>query len=223
MRTHSKLIGGAFGILMQNARSDIVPLSKHSRIVVDGHNKARNSLMIAQQEDSTEAIWINPCTGEPSNDVIPDDELDCLQKTGIPTLPPLPFVPIIEDDDDDDELIDKIICPGEVCLFDEEASDDNNLVLVEFKYTVETTKDTEDVTSLLPQLEETLLKKLAEKLLAHCFEDGFDFTLRKLAISAIGNAPKVYRRRNLKSPRRLLETILGICSAPVDKPVTDGG
>jgi len=59
--------------------------------------------------------------------------------------------------------------------------------------------------------------------LGHCFVDGFDFTLRNLANVAAGDGSrkKIYRRRNLKSRRRLLETILGICSAPVDEPVTD--
>jgi len=108
----------------------------------------------------------------------------------------------------------------------------NTAILITFKYSVEATNDVQDPYSILPQLEETLLKKLAKRLLIHCIDD-FDF--RKLMnndgdriestqtaemLTTTTTQRKKYQRRMLKSRRRL-ETV-GLCSAPIDEHVEEG-
>ena len=78
--------------------------------------------------------------------------------------------------------------------------------MVNFTYTVETTNVTEYVVRVLPELEETLLEKLAERLLKHCLQG-------RRTERANDNG---FQRRVLKGIRRRLDAV-GICSAPEDK------
>jgi hypothetical protein len=107
---------------------------------------------------------------------------------------------------------------------------------VNFKYTVETTSKTTNPDTVLPELEETLLKKLAEKLLnKNCVNPNEDRSLPppsertgSTASTAstegkggTGGKGTRFRRRKLVTRTRRLET-LGICSTPEDKHVSEG-
>jgi hypothetical protein len=208
--------------------------------------------------DINSAIYVNPCTGSISLslDSPPDITLPCLQATNMPSprispapsknlnirnkltaSPTISKVPtlspsstpstFVPSQSPSTEYIDKIVCPGEAHSCDAELS--NNTLVVNFKYSVETTNTTKDPYDVLPQLEETLLQKLAEKLLpSHCLT-GFNF--RNLLLH--NSRPKLrdrksqvkglkrYHRRKLLETRRRLEAV-GICSTPNDEHITEG-
>ena len=93
------------------------------------------------------------------------------------------------------------------CAHDEAAVD---TLEVNFKYSVETTSDVTDPRAVLPKVEESLVHKLADKLLQHCLNSDANrarYTRRQLAATGTGSSDL---------------DIVGVCSAPVDVRIMKG-
>ena len=200
-------------------------------------------------------IFVNPCTGSISTDSAYDVTFPCLDVTNMPSPPPVntpsptlakiiqtlsptitakivrtpspsisPTTASSSSPSKDTGIIDGIFCPGYTRSCDEQ---NNNTMVVNFKYSVETANSTKNPDLILPQLELTLLQKLAEKILpAECLDN---FSLRELkpnirSITMEGTeekSSKRYGRRNLSQVRRRLQTV-GICSLPKDEHIAVG-
>lgn len=114
------------------------------------------------------------------------------------------------------KIIESISCPQqqlEICH-----NFNNKTLEIDFKYSLETTDTIVHPAMVLPKLEETLLQRLADKLLSHCFND------QDSKLSANGdNSRRFQTRRNLKgNSRQLLNTVVGVCSKPKDEESTNG-
>lgn len=154
-----------------------------------------------------ELFYVNPCTGSISRDEPDENDLPCLTRS--PTVSPSPMPSLIPTEDQG--IIEKYQCPGEDCNFD--FTSEENVVKVEYYYSVETPADVEDPSSQLEKLEEKLLASLASPILGHCIDDG---DIRMLQTN---NDPELpFQRRHLTSRRRLAPT--GICSDPSDEYVS---
>lgn len=224
----------------QNVKSEIIPITSKT---------GSNSDVMRQREELIK-IWVNPCTGSISTEEKPIDQLPCLNATSMPSISkmpsskpskmpskspsaapsissrpsarPAPDVTVIP-------IIPPIIPPAPApspteCI---KCREGNSTVVVKFNYTLETTNTTTDPKTVLPKLEETILKNLADKLLQHCLNnDGVlpPPTSRsgKGGKGGKGNTRRMggsnrYQRRNLKVKRKLETLTVGICSAPTDK------
>jgi len=129
-----------------------------------------------------------------------------LPQTLLPTVPPT-FKQTIAPTAT--EIIDRFQCPGEDCTFDFES--DENSSIVQYHYTVETSASVTDPSEYLSALEQRLLEKVANVVLAHCLE-GEDIR-RSLTRS---QTTTFQRRRSLHTPRRLAAAV-GVCSLPDDE------
>lgn len=155
-------------------------------------------------EEFRKLVYHNPCTGSISRDEPTEEEMPCLTKTPTVSPSPGPTVP----NEPNKKPVDKYFCPGEDCSFDFETGE--NVLTVEYLYSIETAQDATDPSSELPELEERLLSILASKILENCIADG---DIRMLQTSADSSNP--YKRRYLNPRRRLAPT--GICSVPADE------
>ncbi len=129
----------------------------------------------------------------------------------------IPSLPMSTRPSVDKKIIESISCPQQqldIC------HDFNNKTLViDFKYSLETTDTIVHPAMVLPKLEETLIQRLADKLLSHCFNDQDS----KLSKNGGDNSRRFQTRRNLKgNSRQLLKTVVGICSKPKDEESTNG-
>jgi hypothetical protein len=118
------------------------------------------------------------------------------------------------------EFVDTISCTGvDTC-----DPNSNRTITVSFKYSVETTNNVTEPEALIPQLEETLLQKLADALLRHCLDSS---QLRNLMPRrSLRNVNTLDRRiihnKASGNERRRLETV-GICSFPYDEYIMNEG
>ena len=97
-----------------------------------------------------------------------------------------------------------IQCPDSECDFS--SADNNNTIVVKFRYSVETTSNVTNITAYLPKLEDKLLEELADDLL-QCT-----------------NVRTLLRKKRILNYRRHLEEteITGVCSDPTDTLDTSG-
>lgn len=210
-------------LLIQCVRSEFIAI-----IPPNGNNES----VVNDRENEIIKFWVNPCTGSISTEEKPLELLPCLNeatssptatvaikptkptkptkpskpKTKPPTPSPTAFKHVEPTSSPTRTITEQITCPGEFCNFDDES---DGTIEVNFKYSVETSSSVTDLSTELPRLEESLLEKLAEKLLNHCMSES---DIRRSF--TFGTDVSRYRRRNLKRRRRL-ET-LGICSRPQD-------
>eukprot|EP00979_Chaetoceros_neogracilis_P003120 scaffold530_cov223-Chaetoceros_neogracile.AAC.13 len=86
----------------------------------------------------------------------------------------------------------QIICPNETADFD---SENDDIVVVSFSYSLETESSINDPTNFLPDVEQTLLEKVAQSLLSHCIDNSDNRQLqsrslqRRLAAIGISSDP----------------------------------
>jgi hypothetical protein len=211
----------------------IIPITGSKAVEPGSKIVIKEKDLIRERETEIFNVWVNPCTGSISTEEKPIEDLPCLDLTNMPNAPtakpseqepidpPMPNAPTAKPSEqvpiDPPAIVDKILCPGEWCSFDETSED---TVVVNFKYSIETTNSVADPELVIPKVEETLLQKLAESLLAHCMttddiQRSFDLTFDPNS----GNRNR-YSRRNLKRRRRL-DTV-GLCSVPPDTQIVTG-
>jgi len=86
----------------------------------------------------------------------------------------------------------QIICPNETADFD---SENDDIVVVSFSYSLETESSINDPTNFLPDVEQNLLEKVAQSLLSHCIDNSDNRQLqsrslqRRLAAIGISSDP----------------------------------
>ena len=102
----------------------------------------------------------------------------------------------------------EVSCPGHDCDFEtgEKSTE------VKFYYSIETSSDVTDPTSLIPGVEEALLDELADILLGYCLSDEDAADGSRLLSSARDLVEG--RRLGFQKRRRLAP--IGVCSDPVD-------
>ena len=193
----------------------IIPITGSKAVEPGSKIVIKEKDLIRERETEIFNVWVNPCTGSISTEEKPIEDLPCLDLTNMPNAPTAK--PSEQEPIDPPAIVDKILCPGEWCSFDETSED---TVVVNFKYSIETTNSVADPELVIPKVEETLLQKLAESLLAHCMttddiQRSFDLTFDPNS----GNRNR-YSRRNLKRRRRL-DTV-GLCSVPPDTQIVTG-
>jgi hypothetical protein len=110
------------------------------------------------------------------------------------------------------EIIDRYQCPEADCTFDFESGE--NSVQVQYHYTVETSSSVADPNEYLPVLEQKLLEKVANVMLAHCLEG------EGVRRSLTSNQTTTLKRRTLHTVRRL--AAIGVCSIPADEYLSQG-
>ncbi len=213
-------------LLIQCVRSEFIAI-----VPPEGNNES----VVDDRENEIIKFWVNPCTGSISTEEKPIELLPCLKeatssptatvairptkptkpttpKTKPPSPSPTTTKPIEPTSSPTSTITEQITCPGEFFNFEDKS---DGTIEVNFKYAVETSSIITDLSNELPRLEESLLQKLAEKLLNHCMTES---DIRRSF--TFGTDVSRYRRRNLKRRRRL-ET-LGLCSRPDDKLLGEG-
>jgi hypothetical protein len=164
-------------------------------------------------DDSEMVVFYNPCTGSFSSDEY--DVTECLERS--PSEAPKPIDEPSDDpekppDPPSDDVIDKYFCPGTDCSFDFESEE--NVLTVQYVYSIEVDKSLENPGSALSQVEESLLSLLAPEILSACLANGNG---RMLQTNVVHDT---YTRRFLNPRRRLDPT--GLCSFPDDVILTEG-
>jgi len=126
-----------------------------------------------------------------------------------PTALPTTKAPTTNPTSSPTEKSNIIQCPDSEC--DLKSTDSKNVIIVKFKYSVETTPDVSDINSYLPTLEEKLLEELAGTLL-QCTDSTRNLQKKTELIQNI---------RHLEQSEIIQDSkITGVCSDPIDTLVT---
>lgn len=230
MKRYRSIVATAFVYWMQDVKSEIIPIANKG-----GITESYSSVMKRREEEQLK-VFFNPCTGSISTEEKTADQLPCLNASNMPSASKQPSsapsaAPTISTRPSSKPAPENVAIipitptkPRKKCI---KCRDSESTVKVEFDYIVETTSSVTDVTTVLPALEETLLKKLADKLLQHCLNNDISVNVVPTPPSptppsngsGAGNGQRSrYQRRNLNLKRKLSATTVGICSAPKDNP-----
>ncbi len=123
--------------------------------------------------------------------------------------------------------LDTISCPEKShnC-----SGDTNNTIVVDFKYSIETTNQTQDPYIVLPKLEKTLLQYLAEKLLDHCMNSITGRQVLQVKHVQYGSKlakTNLHFHSHMHNKKRITQNqnytdIVGLCSLPEDVFIEEG-